>query len=424
MDALFIVVAELLIVPLILWALIVLELTLGVAASVFAFLNGRRSLTDAVSYSWRAIRRKLLWSFIFLSAGLLLADLVFFDAIVNLALGSADEREDLDVSCGRAEGSFILGRIELHELRLEGVRGGREDPSARFGVVVDELVIDIDTAKLLIASFAVEELALDGVRGSFDRLRPSERERKRDEDAPAREFTVERIHVGGMSIALRDHTRESVRELDVELTELDIGPVASESAAFDLLYRSRGRGSIDGHEFLLTAIEADGVPQSTLEVFDIPLDALAEPLERRAGVRASGSADLKVVDRYVEGPVEPQIDIAVTVQLRKLELEAAGDANMRTRMMLQMAEVGLSKLGEEFPLEFQISVLRSELAAVRSFVESGVAERVSDAIVVALRERLLSDPAPDSSPRSSEPRHDRDRAARRGRDHAADTGEE
>lgn len=394
MDALFIVVAELLIIPLILWALIVLELTLGVAASVFAFLNGRRSLGEAVSYSWRAIRRKLLWSFILLSAGLLLADLVFFDAIVNLALDKADEREDLDVSCGHAEGSFILGRIELHELTLAGVRGGSEDPSARFGVFVDELVIDIDTAKLLIASFAVEELALDGVRGSFDRLRPSERERKRDEDAPAREFTVERIHVGGMSIALRDHTRESVRELDVELDELDIGPVASESAAFDLLYRSRGRGSINGHEFLLTSIEDDDVPQSTLEVFGLPLDALAEPLERRAGVRARGTADLKVVDRYVEGPDEPQIDIAVAVQLRKLELEAAGDANMRTRMMLQMAERGLSKLGEEFPLEFQISVLRSELVAARSFVESGVAERVSDAIVTTLRERLLSDPDP------------------------------
>lgn len=394
MDALFIVVAELLIIPLILWALIVLELTLGVAASVFAIVIGRRSISDAVSYSWRAIRRRLIWSLIFLSGGLLLADVVFFDVIVQLALGSADEREDLDVSCVRAEGSFILGRIELHELTLEGVRGGSDDPSARYGLFVDELVIDVDTAKLLAAAFAVEELTLEGVRGSFDRLRASERKPERDEaDGPAREFTVERIHFGDMSLALRDHTGESPRELEVALTELDIGPVASDSVAFDLLYRSRGRGSVAGHEFLLTSIERDGAPQTTLEVRDVPLDALADPIEQAADVRASGSADLIVIDRYIEGPVEPQVQIAVDVRLRELELEASADASMGTLMMLSMAKRQLSRFGDELPLQFEVHVLRSELAGARSLVESGVFERVSDAIVEALREQLTGTPS-------------------------------
>jgi hypothetical protein len=392
MDALFIVVAELLIVPLILWAFIVFELTLGVAASVFAVLIGRRSPTDMVRYTWRKIRRRFVWSLSLLGAGLLLCDLVFFNLIVGLAIGSADEREDLDVSFMHAEGSFILGRIELHELTLSGVRGGQADPSARFGVSIDELVIDIDTGKLLAAGFAVEELTLDGVRGSFDRLRPSDRKPERDEDdGPAREFTVERIHFGDFSLALHDHTGESVRELEVELQELDMGPVASDSVAFDLLYRSRGRGSVAGHEFLLTSIEAQSGPQTTLEVHELPLDALAKPLEKLAGVRASGSADLTVVNRYMQDPAQPKVEIAVAVQLRELEVEAGADATMGTRMMLKMAARELSKF-DEFPLEFQISVLRSELAGARSFAESGVVERVSDAIVEALRARLTQAP--------------------------------
>jgi hypothetical protein len=394
MDALFIVVAELLIIPLILWALIVLELTLGVAASVFAIIQGRRSPTDAVRYSFRTVRRRLRWSLIFLASGLLLADLVFFEAIINLALGSANDREDLDVNYAHAEGSFILGRIELHQLTLSGVRGGQDDPTARYGVSVEELVIDIDTGKLLTAAFAVEELTLDGVRGTFDRLRASERKPEPRETEPAREFTVQRIHFGDFALALRDHTGESMREFEVALAELDIGPVASDSVAFDLLYRSRGRGSIAGHEFLLTSIEADGVPQTTLEVHGIPLEELAAPLERAAGVRASGSADLTVVDRYVEGGSEPKVDIAVAVKLHELELEAGADASMGTRMMLQMAKRELSKFGDEFPLAFEISVLRSELAGARSFAESGVVERVSDAIVAALKEQLANAPKP------------------------------
>lgn len=404
MEALFIVVAELLIIPLILWALIVLELTLGVAASVFAIMVGRRSLGEAIRFSWRAIRRRLIWSAICLGAALLLADLVFFETIVNLALRSVDEREQLDVSCGRAEGSFILGRIELHELALDGVRGGSEDPSARFGVFVDELIIDVDTAKLLSAAFAVEELSLDGVRGSFDRLRASPPKLERDQqDAPAREFTVERMHFGNIAIALRDHTGEQPRELELELAELDIGPVASDSVVFDLLYRSRGRGSIAGHEFSLTSVETERGPQTTLEVHDLPLDALAEPLEQAAKVSASGRAELMVVNRYVEGPSEPQIEIGVAMRLLALELEAGADASPGTRVMLQMASRQLSKYAGDFPLEFQINVLRSELAMARSLAESGVLERVSDAIVDALREQLSKGPPEQPGPEQPGP---------------------
>lgn len=390
MDALFIVVAELLIIPLILWALIVLELTVGLAASVFSIIVGRRSPTEAVVHTWRAIRRRLLWSLIFMTSALLLADLVLFDAIVHLALGSADDREDLDVVYGHAEGSFILGRIELHQLTLSGSRGEHDDPSARFDVFVDRLVIDIDTARLLALAFAVEELSLDGVRGSFDRLRAGELERRPAADRPAREFSVERVHLRETAIALRDHTGPSLREIDVVLTELDIGPVASESAAFDLLYRTRGRGSIAGHEFVLTAVEVDGIPQTTLEVHELSLDALAEPLERASGVRVGGSADLRVINRYFEDPLEPRVELAVAMQLRALELEAGPDASRATRMMLKAAARELDKLGDEWALEFEMTVLRSELVGLRSFAETRIIERVADTIVSALRERLRS----------------------------------
>jgi hypothetical protein len=389
MDALFVVVAELLIIPLILWGLIAFELTVGVLASIVSVLLGRRSATDAVIYRWRAVRRRMLWSLIFLSSGLLLADLVFFDRLVTLALGSADEREDLDVSFAHAEGSFILGRIELQQLTLGGTRGG-DDPDARFAVEIESLVIDIDTAALLAADFAVEEIAVDGVVGSFERLRVREPDRKPDERGfeLAREFSVQRLHVGGMQIAVSDHTRAPARELEFELAELDLGPLHSSTALFDLLYRARGHGSVQGHAFVLTAVEHAGVPRSTLEIHDVPLDALGEQLEKAAGVRARGHADLTVVNVYSDGPPEPKIDLAIGLRLRGLELEAGPDSTYATKLMLQMAERALVKLGDDFPLEFEISVLRSELRGARSLAEADVAERIGDGIATALREAL------------------------------------
>ncbi len=395
MDALFLVVAELLIVPLILWALIALELTVGVLASIVSVLLGRRSASEAVAYRWRAVRRRLLWSLIFLTSGLLLADLVFFDRLVTLALASVDERDDLDVEFAHAEGSFILGRIELQHLTLGGVQGG-DDPTARFAVNIESLVIDIDTAQLLTAEFAVEEIAVDGVEGSFERVRVREREREPERKGIdlSREFSVQRLHVGDMKLALRDHTREPAREFGLHLGELDMGPLHSDSALFDLLYRARGHGTVEGHAFVLTAIEHGDVAQSTLEIHDVPLATFDEQLEKAAGVRAKGSADLTLVNAYSGGPPEPKIELSVGLRLRGLELEAGTDTSYGTKLMLQMAERALAQLGDEFPLEFQISLSRSELAGMRSIAEAGLPERVADGIATALRETMRRGESP------------------------------
>jgi hypothetical protein len=390
MDALFVVVAELLIVPLILWGLIALELTVGVVASIVSVMLGRRSATVAVIQRWRAVRRRLLWSLIFLSAGLLLADLLLFERIVMLALGSADEREDFDVAFEHAEGSFILGRIELQHVTLGGTRGG-DDPEAQFEVSIDSLVIDVATARLLLADFAVEEIAVDGVVGSLDRLRvrePQPTAKRRRGFELAHEFSLQRLHVGDLRFELHDHTHTPVRELEVELVELDLGPLHSSTALFDMLYRARGHGSVEDHAFVLTAVEHDGVAQSTLEVRDLPLDALGEQLEKAAGIRARGHADLTVVNVYSDGPPEPKIDLAISLQLRGLELEAGPASNYATKLMLEMAERALAKLGDDFPLEFGISLLSSELQGTRSLAEAGIAERIADGIATALRDEL------------------------------------
>jgi hypothetical protein len=390
MDALFLVVAELLIVPLILWGLIVLELTVGVVASIVGVVLGKRSPTEAVLGTWRMVRKRLLWSLIFLSGALLVVDLLFFEPIVTLVLGSIDDREDLDLSFSHAEGSFILGRVELHQLALGGVRGSSEgEPTARFDLRVDTLVIDVDTARLLSADFAVEELALDGVVGSFDRLRSAPKARERGEGIElSREFSVERLHVGDMVLALRDHTREPAREIDVRLEELDIGPLHSETALFDLLYRARGRGSVAGHGFELWATSSEGEARTTLEIHDLPLDALGEQLEKAAGVRARGRADLTIVDTYSEGPPEPKVELAVALELRELELEAGSEAGYGAKIMLEMAERAIAQLGRDFPLGFEITLLRSELEGMRSLAEAGIVERVGEGIADALREKL------------------------------------
>ena len=133
MDALFIVVAELLLLPLLLWGLIVLELVLGTLATLVGIVLGRRRPGELISRPWLRLRRRLAWSLALLGGALLVVDLFFFEPLVNVVLGSVDDREDLDLRFAHAEGSFILGRIELEQLELAGTRGELADPSAQIG---------------------------------------------------------------------------------------------------------------------------------------------------------------------------------------------------------------------------------------------------------------------------------------------------
>ncbi|NVB40043.1 hypothetical protein G6O69_19515 [Pseudenhygromyxa sp. WMMC2535] len=398
MDALFVIVAELLAVPLLLWALIALDLTLGVAMSVVAVLLGRRTVTGALQHRWRSVRKRLLWSLIFLSTALLLADLVFFETLVSLSLARVDERDDLEVYYTKVEGSFILGRIEFEDLVLAGRRGQADAPSDRFELEIGEFVIDMDTARLLRLDFAVEELSLEGARGSWDHLAAAEAG-ARAQPPPARDFELERMHVGELALSLRDHTHPVIaqdgaatpRALQIELLELDLGPLRSETAVFDLLTHSRGRGSVAGLPFELTSAELEGRAQTTLEIRELPLDALARPLEARAGIRASGQADLRMTNRLhpaatPDQPAEVELDLAL--ELRSLELSGGEDMSVRSKLMLQAAETTLERLGGDFPLAFTLRVNEDELRGMRSLADSDLVERVASASAEALRARL------------------------------------
>ena len=125
MDLLQIIVAQLLVLPVILWALIGLEVVTAVLGTVLGVLLGRRRPAVFVRYRLRRLRRRLLMSLSLLACGLVMIDLFLLEEVVAAALGRADEHEQLDVEFSQVEGSVILGRLELlGVVRVLGVLGG------------------------------------------------------------------------------------------------------------------------------------------------------------------------------------------------------------------------------------------------------------------------------------------------------------
>ena len=233
------------------------------------------------------------------------------------------------------------------------------------------------------------------MQGSFDRLRQAEP--KADEDERGfeltREFAVERVHFGAVELELRDHTKppleggEGPRSLALVLDELDLGPLRSDSAIFDLLYSIRGQGSLAGVEFGLRSSKTQP-PTTTLEVEALPLSLLADAIAARTGLAVDGSASLQLTNVYREDPPEPRVELGIALQLRELDLDLADNAGLKARLALKLASGGSEALGGNVPVEAQVTIPRAELEGVRTLAESGVVEEVSRAIVSGLRETL------------------------------------
>lgn len=400
MDVLFVIVAQLLLVPLVLWALLAIELSLGLISSVVAVLLGRRSAKEAVRNRLRSVVRRIVVLMVVSTTALLAADLLFFEALVSLALGGLDDREDLELRYANAEGSFILGRVELHGLELAGARGSHEGgPASTFTLAAETLVIDVDTLGMLTLDFAVEELSLDGVEGRYERFAPRV---QADDEAGFeldREFTVERFHVGAAHFVYVDHD-EADRTVHANLTELDAGPVRSEAPIFDLLYRTRGHGELRfGSDadaaalpFSLSTASPDANPRSTLELTAVPLDPFTHVVEARTGLRASGQAAVVLGNRYVDAPESsaegPKIELSLEAKLAGLQLSAGDSAGLAAKVMLEVAEHALVRLGGALTLDVQLVILERELVGMRSLAESDLVDRLVQASVDTLQTQL------------------------------------
>ncbi len=388
MDLLFIIVAQLLVLPVILWALIGLELVTAVLGTILGLLLGRRNPTQYLRYRLRRLRRRLIMSLSLLACALVLIDLLKLEEVVAKVLEHLDERGQLEARFAEVEGSVILGRLELRGLEVSGERG-RPTPRDAVDLKIDELIVDVDTAALLTGELTVEQLSVRGVRGRWDRLPTAATiDEPRPRSQLARDFGV--THVSVEDVELIYSTGE--QEATIVLDELHTGPIRSDNVMFDLLTHSRGRGAVAGHPFSLINVELDGEPRSTLTIPDLPLARFNAPVERSTGLRVSGRADLEIDARVIpRAPAqtgEREVDLAVDVDVRGFELDAGESGGLKAALLLRLAQRSVASLGEDFELEFDLIVREDELTGVRSVADSGLVERVGEAVAAALRDRV------------------------------------
>ncbi|MCY1008082.1 hypothetical protein OV079_21490 [Nannocystis pusilla] len=350
MEALLIVVAELMAVPLLVAAALLFELV-GAAllgAGYLVLWRSRQRPTRLLRW-WR----RAVWTLTGV-LGLVLTTLVFVDLVLyepglRLLLDQVERTSGVDVCFERARGNIFTGHVHLEGVTIRHRNG------ADLALSIGRLDIDIAMLRLLEREVPITELQLHGVRGGIVRNRAL------GVGQPGgRGFVIERLVVDDLAIEFEDlAAAPTTRVLPLALEHLEIAPLRSEYALVDVLCHTRARGRARGNAFL--------AEPGSWTVRDVPL-------------APQGAVGLGAVGRWLR---DGSLDIGVTcvepdgdpLRLR-VDLDLAGfrvspPAGDR-RTAIQRIAAAFSHLGARLQLQFELELERSRLRGVATAAQVGL----------------------------------------------------
>lgn len=347
-EALLIVVAELMAVPLLVAGALLFEL-IGAAllgAGHLVLWRGRQRPTRLLRW-WRRGVWTLTGVLGFALTVLVFIDLVLYEPGLRLLLDQVERTSGVDVCFERAHGNIFTGRVHL-----EGVTIRHRD-GADLALSISRLDIDIAMLRLFEREVPITELQLHGVRGAVVRHRAL------GVGQPGgRGFVIERLIVDDLAIAFEDLAGPT-RVLPLAIEHLELAPLRSEYALLDVVCHTRGRGRARGNTFL--------AEPGTWSVRDVPLGPQASVGLGAAGRwLRGGAADITVT---CVDPDDDPLRLRVDLDLTALRIVPPGDGERRS---LQRIAAAFARLGPRLELRLELELGRERLRGVASAAQLGL----------------------------------------------------
>lgn len=346
MEALILVVAELMAIPLL------------IAAALLFEVAGAALILLGQAIAWRGARptrllrwwRRLVWTLTgvlgFVLASLIFVDLVLYEHGLRLLLDQVERTSGVDVGFERGRGNLFTGLVQLEGVTVRHRNG------ADVALTIDRLEIDIAMLRIFGGAVPISNLELHGVRGSIVRNKAQGTGRP-----PGRGFVVERLLVDDLAIDFEDLAGGPVRVLPLALDRLEMTPLRSDLAVVDLLCHTTARGRARGNPF---AAEAGAWRVDGIALGGLRLGAASKWLR-------GGALDVAV--RCKDDRADPFV-LAVDVGLSGFQLVPPGELTRRT--IAQRLAAALSRLGPRIDLELSLELPRDRLAGVASAAHAGL----------------------------------------------------
>jgi hypothetical protein len=305
-----------------------------------------------------------------------LMEFVCFQPIVKGVTQRIAERSGIEISYASAGGTLSTGRVVLRGMTARRTLAGQD----AFDLRVDELEIDARPLSLLRSELSLESIRVRGVRGRYERLAGVERK-------PRKPFTSDVLEIVDATIDWilhRDGKPDFALPLAVE--RLEVRPFDSVNAAFAVLFRSDGKGTIAGAPWEIAGQGAGVARRTTWKAAAVPVELLASYLGEPFDWFRSGTVDVDVADSWVYGP-KVEVDLRWHLRFHDLKVAVPERIEGLKRRLGDAVAALANRHPKELPLEFTMTLDKRGLMGRMSIEALELWDSLAAGLIEELAER-------------------------------------
>ncbi|MCP5049850.1 MAG: hypothetical protein GY940_21960 [bacterium] len=373
MEALIIVIGELVLGALIIAVFVMVELV------VTLITGGLSRIKTFKKPKWlRRLTVILTGVFAFIFLGIVIIQLFFFEPAVQWALGQVEARKGIRVTFDSAEGSLFSGTLRMKGVKLE--RGNHS--RSQFDLEARDVSLDIDMTALLVFRTRLEDLRVSGLRGEFRRVGGSKRLK------PLKSFVIENFVLDDMRLRITRGAGEgNPVTTNLEISRLESAVFRSKLSIYDLLFRSEGRGILQDSSFLIerTGVSRAGSGESRWYVEAFPLELMGAYMGGPMALISEGSIELEVKNRW-QGGDKPGVEMDWDLVIRNVKARVPDNYSPGGIIGKMAAPVAafINRHSKEFELRFRLEFEEEAFRHVDSLDGAGVWKAARKAVAKEL----------------------------------------
>lgn len=316
-----------------------------------------------------------------------LINTIFFESALRKITEAVGKRTGLELTFADATGSFLPGHMQLSDVVLQKGRGS----GSCIDFSIKKMAVKFNLFALLGTTAEIDFLEIEELRGIFSRTyNPSAAE----EASPAKRvearkrFIIETLRMSKSSLVVVDESREGKAcTLPITIDQLDVIPLRSSFAVFDILFRANAHGTLSGQPFSIQTQLVTGGRSTKWHAENLPVELLSHYIGRPFNLLQQGVVDVDVEDSWSLGR---QTDIDTHWKLEFRDVVAAVPENTEPWANVAAEPVVdyINTHGVHLPISFDFTMNENEFRGAASLHASGLFKEISRAFIKEMARRL------------------------------------
>ncbi len=382
MEAIALIIGELVFAILAPFIALVVEAVGAVISALIGLLTGKPTEKIASSRIARLVALVLAVLTGLVFACILVVNFFFFEDSARFVLGKVESRAGIATECEEIDGSLLFGRVDLRNCSIR-----RPDhPTSSFDLSVGEVTIDLRITSML-GTATLDTARVVGLSGwvRSDRSQaPDEESAEGDGERPRREFEVRDLQVSDVSVELSGTNPDGNRfDVPIEIDQVEVKPLRSRFALFDILFRSNASGSLAGAPFRLNSSEIPDGRRTEWRAEKVPIASFGSMTGGILSWFSSGYVDVYVDDEW-ERSDATAIDMDWNLRFSQIEVTPPPGTGRVTRFVTAPLTRYVNGFDGDFPLEFEMVLNEDQFLYQSSLAAAGVWSAIGEAANNAL----------------------------------------